>query len=59
METDDLRELTSLLRPYMDLMAWDVRALSENRYDETIAEIRVALGQMHAAGDDQRGEPGG
>ena len=45
-ETDDLRELTSLLRPYMDLMDWDVRALSENRYDETIQQIRDALAQM-------------
>ena len=46
METDDLRELTSLLRPYMDLMAWDVRALSENNYEETIQQIRDALAQM-------------
>lgn len=45
-ETDDVRELTSMLRPYMDLMAWDIRALSENRYAETIQEIRDALAQM-------------
>jgi hypothetical protein len=45
-ETEDLRELTSMLRPYMDLMAWDVRALSENHYDQTIQEIRDALAQM-------------
>jgi hypothetical protein len=45
-ETDDLRELTAMLRPYMDLMAWDIRAVSENRYDETIQQIRDALGQM-------------
>ena len=45
-ETDDVRELTALLRPYMDLMAWDVRALSENHYDQTIQEIRDALSQM-------------
>jgi hypothetical protein len=45
-ETDDVRELTSMLRPYMDLMAWDIRALSENQYDQTIQEIRDALGQM-------------
>ena len=45
-ETDDVRELTAMLRPYMDLMAWDVRALSENRYDQTIEEIREALSQM-------------
>ena len=45
-ETDDVRELTALLRPYMDLMAWDVRALSENHYGRTIQEIREALAQM-------------
>ncbi|MDQ2653352.1 MAG: DUF3303 domain-containing protein [Chloroflexota bacterium] len=45
-ETGDLRELTAMLRPYMDLMAWDIRALSENRYDETIQQIRDALAQM-------------
>jgi hypothetical protein len=27
-------------------MAWDIRAVSENRYDETIQQIRDALGQM-------------
>jgi hypothetical protein len=45
-ETDDVRELTSMLRPYIDLMSWDVRALSENHYDETIQQIRDQLGQM-------------
>ena len=45
-ETEDVRELTAMLRPYMDLMAWDVRALSENRYDQTIEQIRQALAQM-------------
>ena len=30
----------------MDLMAWDIRALSENKYDETIQQIRDALAQM-------------
>lgn len=53
-ETDDVRELTSMLRPYIDLMGWDIRALSENRYDETIQQVRDALGQMgwlkHASG---------
>ena len=40
-ETDDVRELTAMLRPYIDLMAWDIRALSENKYDETIQQIRT------------------
>lgn len=54
-ETEDVRELTAMLRPYMDLMAWDIRALSENRYDETIAQIREALRQMDdvAGAEDQ------
>jgi hypothetical protein len=45
-ETDDVRELTAMLRPYIDLMTWDIRVLSENLYDETIQQIRDALGQM-------------
>ncbi len=45
-ETDDLRDLTAILRPYMDLMSWDVRAISENDYETTIRQIRDALEQM-------------
>jgi hypothetical protein len=45
-ETDDVRELTSMLRPYIDLMSLDIRPLSENKYDETIDQIRLALAQM-------------
>ncbi len=45
-ETDDVRELTSMLRPYIDLMSLDIRPLSENKYDETIEQIRLALAQM-------------
>ena len=41
-----MRELTAMLRPYIDLMAWDIRALSENKYDETVQQIRDALAQM-------------
>ena len=51
-ETDDLRDLTAILRPYMDLMSFDVRALSENHYDQTIEEIRSALAQMPGEDDD-------
>ena len=35
-----------MLRPYIDLMSLDIRPLSENKYDQTIEQIRVALGQM-------------
>ena len=45
-ETDDLQDLTAMLRPYMDLMAWDIRAIAENDYATTIQQIRDALGQM-------------
>ena len=45
-ETDDVRELTAMLRPYIDLMTWDIRALSENRYHETVQQVRDALAQM-------------
>jgi hypothetical protein len=51
-ETDDLRDLTAILRPYMDLMSFNVRAVSENNYDQTIAEIRSAVAQMPDEGDD-------
>ena len=49
-ETDDVRELTAMLRPYIDLMAWDIRALSENKYDETVQQIQDALAQMGRLG---------
>ena len=45
-ETDDLRDLTAILRPYMDLMSWDVRAVSANDYPTTIRQIKEALAQM-------------
>ena len=45
-ETDDVRELTAMLRPYIDLMTWDIRALSQYHYDETIQQIQDALAQM-------------
>ncbi len=45
-ETDDLRDLTAILRPYMDLMSWDVRAVSANDYATTIRQIKEALAQM-------------
>jgi uncharacterized protein (DUF302 family) len=31
---------------YIDLMSWDIRALSENQYDETVQQIRDQLAQM-------------
>ena len=37
---DDPTQLTAFLQPYMDLMGFDVRALTENKYDETIERLR-------------------
>ena len=39
-ETDDPRELTTLLQPYMDLINWDVHAVYEQPYDEAIERFR-------------------
>ena len=44
---DDPKQLTAFLQPYMDLMSFDVRAITENRYDEEIEQLRtVAQGTM-------------
>jgi hypothetical protein len=37
---DDPRALTAFLQPYMDLMSFDVRAITENDYDATIKDLR-------------------
>ncbi len=39
-ETDDPRELTEMLQPYMDLLDWDVRAIYELDYDSTLQMAR-------------------
>ena len=38
---DDPKELTAFLQPYMDLMSFDVRAITENDYASTIKELRA------------------
>ena len=38
---DDPRELTAFLQPYMDLMSFDVRAVTRNEYDESIEQLRA------------------
>jgi hypothetical protein len=43
-EYDDPRELTAFLQPYMDLMSWDVRAITENTYDQRVEELRRVAG---------------
>ena len=37
---DDPKALTAFLQPYMDLMSFDVRAITENDYNATIEEMR-------------------
>jgi hypothetical protein len=39
-ETDDPRELTQFLQPYMDLIRWNVHAVYELPYEETIEAFR-------------------
>jgi len=38
---DDIRELTAFLQPYMDLMGFDVRAISELDYNSRIEDLRT------------------
>jgi hypothetical protein len=42
---DDPRELTAFLQPYMDLMSFDVRAITENEYEPTVAQLREVAKQ--------------
>ena len=42
-ETNDGRELTELLQPYMDLVNWDVHSVYELSYDETIEQFRSTV----------------
>ncbi len=42
---DNPKELTAFLQPYMDLMSFDVRAITENRYDEQIEQLRAVAQQ--------------
>jgi hypothetical protein len=49
-EYDDIRQLTAFLQPYMDLMSFDVRAVSELNYDERIEQLR----QVAEAGSKQQ-----
>ena len=37
---DSPEELTAFLQPYMDLMSFDVRAVTENAYESTIERLR-------------------
>ena len=43
-ETDEPRELTELLQPYMDLVNWDVHAVYELEYQELVERFRSTSG---------------
>jgi hypothetical protein len=45
---DDITELTAFLQPYMDLMSFDVRAISELDYASRVEELRTIVGQPAA-----------
>jgi hypothetical protein len=45
---DDIKELTAFLQPYMDLMSFDVRAVSELNYEERLEQLRGLAGQHDA-----------
>lgn len=38
---DDPKELTAFLQPYMDIIGFDVRAVTQNDYAATIEELRA------------------
>ena len=40
LNADDPRDVTQMLQPFMDLMSWDVRAIYEFPYAETITRLR-------------------
>ena len=42
---DDPKEVTAFLQPYMDLMSFDVRAITQNDYEETIKQLREVAKQ--------------
>ena len=42
---DDPRQLTAFLQPYMDLMSFDVRAITENDYAGRVDELRQVARQ--------------
>ena len=37
---EDPEDLTAFLQPYMDLMSWDVRAVTKLHYEHEIANLR-------------------
>jgi hypothetical protein len=42
-EANQPHELSEILEPYMDIMTWDVHAIAETPYDETIEQMKKEL----------------
>ena len=45
-EADTPRDISEILEPYMDLMSWDVHAVTSNTYKEKVAELKKQLKDM-------------
>lgn len=43
-EAETPHEVSDIIEPYMDLMAWDVHAVSANDYEATIEAMRREFG---------------
>ncbi|HVL24595.1 MAG TPA: DUF3303 family protein [Thermomicrobiales bacterium] len=41
---DNPSELTAFLQPFMDIVNFDVRAITENSYDQTLDQMRKIAG---------------
>jgi len=46
-ESDDPRQLTAFLQPYMDLMSWDVHAAYALDYEQQIQELQQVTHAGH------------
>ena len=44
-ETDDPRQLTAILQPFMDLVSWDVHAIYVLDYDQVIQRMQEVVQQ--------------
>lgn len=44
-ETENPRDLTAFLQPYMDLISWDVHAVYSMNYDEEIQRLQQVVQQ--------------
>ena len=42
-EADQPHEVSEILEPYMDIIAWDVHAIAETSYDRTIEQMKKEL----------------